>query len=256
MFGFDVDYDDEIEGFNSFQTSYPAPLIPAPRIKRGDLVVPDSFVSVPEAVWASSDGSSLFVRPGNHTWLGVGRSGLTAESAYNLEVVAREGMSWEYVRSLNGAVLVPPGPDSSPVLNELLCEYADPDVDSFCLHITGEEGARLCGRWLLKPASVGSFSGVETVFEQNETAVHAFEDVVSPSPPCRFSLPPLARWLALNVIPCACNCHRDASIHVCTRVSVCLLSAHACACRGSRTRTHARTRAGTRLRRAALHKHT
>jgi len=45
---------------NSFQTSYPPPLLPAPQVKRGDLVVPDAFVSVPEAVWVQILGSTLY----------------------------------------------------------------------------------------------------------------------------------------------------------------------------------------------------
>ena len=111
-------------------------------------------------------------------------------------------MSWEYVLAMNGAVLVPPGPDSAPVLNELLCEYEDPEIDSFCLHVTGEAGARLCGRWLLKPSSVGSFSGVEAVFEQNETTVHEYGEEVSLSRSLSLSLSrALSRFLCPSLPP-------------------------------------------------------
>jgi len=195
-FGVDPQITDAMPGFNSFNTSRPPPLHPPPTAKRGDLVIPDVFSSVPEAVRASSDGHRLFVRAGNHTWLGVARgtprhsasspfggtSGplktpdslpLNADSPYDYWAATRpvaNAESADYLLALHGAVLVPPL-DAAPVANWVLAEYLDPEIESFCLHVTGERGARLCGRWLLKGNSVGSFSGVESVYLGNETAL-------------------------------------------------------------------------------------
>lgn len=162
---------DEIEGVTTFQTSLPLPL-PSVATRRGDLLVPDSFASVPEAVWSCSDGHRLFIRRGNHTWMGAGRGGWSCERPYDLAAVCKEDASLGYRQALNGFVMVPPGPDSLPCMDQWMAEYDDPNVESFCLHVTGERGARLCGRWVLKPNSVGSFSGIEAVYQINETALY------------------------------------------------------------------------------------
>ena len=78
--------------------------------------------------------------------------------------------------------MLPPAPTAEPVPDDpILTEYQDPEIESFCLHVTGERGARLCGRWLFQPCSLGSFSGLETVYLTNETALHemSFEDAAS-----------------------------------------------------------------------------
>jgi len=181
-FGFLPGVTDEIEGFNSFRTSLPPPLRPLPAVKRGDLVIPDSFASVPEAVWASSDGHRLFVRAGNHTWLGVGRSGWSSTRPYDFEAVCRRDAPPAYAQALHGLVMVPPGPDSTPVVGDWMGEFVDPEIESFCLHVTGEPGARVCGRWLLKPNSVGSLSGIETVYQGNESAVHEADGALDALP--------------------------------------------------------------------------
>ena len=210
-FGFYPGFGEQIHGFNAFETTQPPPLQPAPTVKSSqDLVVPDSFASVPEAVWASSDGHRVFLRAGNHTWMGTGRCGLTPLSSYDLEAVSRAGTigeraghvagfhaavlstdqltllrvpgSLEYARAINGLVMLPPAPTAEPVPDDpILTEYQDPEIESFCLHVTGERGARLCGRWLFQPCSLGSFSGVETVYLTNETALHemSFEDAAN-----------------------------------------------------------------------------
>ena len=168
-FGFFPGLTDEIEGVTSYPTSLPLPL-PWVAVKRGDLVVPDSFSSVPEAVWSCRDGHRLFIRAGNHTWLGTGQGGWTCDRPYDLSLVTKSDASSSYMETVHGSVMVPPGHDSVPIVDEWMAEYVDPQIDSFCLHVTGERGARVCGRWLLKANSVGSFSGIETVYQINETA--------------------------------------------------------------------------------------
>jgi hypothetical protein len=187
--GFIPDPQKDIPGFNTWNTTAPLPLVSrAANPEKEHHIVPDVHKTLPLALSKCQDGDTVFVRRGNHTWLG--------EIERDYDVLATREHLWtdDQLGQLIGYAVVPPEGLSRASLDLIDTHVLDhvfvdddeagthferdghvrgkgEDLDDFCLHVTGEEGARLCGRWFMRQHTCGSIKGVECIFQVNETEI-------------------------------------------------------------------------------------